>query len=151
MGIAGEDVRGSGSYMNESQLRKLKDPHFRFRLALHEAGHLVYAIRYGATHCTFHAAKGNRAAAVQMVFPPGSLEVGKTAKYAAAGGVVVRTLVQLSEDEKDSDADDFKIFETGLRKSGYSREQIQDIWIAAQNAIAQELRNPKFREFLTKF
>ena len=143
----------------------MKDPHNRLSVALHEAGHVLYARRAGATELRYHGPLEHPdrpgefgAAGVQPTFSLEGVHIDlpTMARWYCAGGVVKRVLCpHLSTD--DEDATDYEIFcqETGaLAKSPdgaaakLEPQEILDFWKSAQQDVERDLRSPALRREL---
>jgi hypothetical protein len=114
------------------------------QVAMHEAGHVLYAVRAGAVSVVFHGAKeidGMKGRAfVQGIYgrPVGSVEV---ALYFAAGGIAGRVL---ASDPTSGDRWDLVQFVKTVTAQSPNAPpgQIEQFWMLAQQQVEEHLAYP---------
>jgi hypothetical protein len=134
-----------------------QDPQRRLCVALHEAGHVLYARRAGAIDVKYYGPleypgkPGDIGeAGVKPVFPDSGvrIELIEIARWFWAGSVVKRILAP-SFWEDGEDGNDWEVFVGYANKLLAAlcptNEQLRQYWVQAQQDVEKDLRSPAFR------
>jgi hypothetical protein len=140
-----------------TEIALARDPPRRLAVALHEAGHVLYARRAGAIEIVYHGPLEYPGrpddlgeAGVQPVFPYTGAHIPllAMARWFSAGSVVKRVLAP-SFWEDGEDGTDWDVFVEYANKllaaSCPANEQLRQYWVQAQQDVERDLRSPAFR------
>lgn len=137
----------------------LKHEPIRLSVALHEAGHVVYALRASATDMKYHGPTEHpdfpgtygMAGVIIPVFPTGDgaiVELIAMARWYCAGGVVKSVLSpHLWTDDEDF-TDHVIYVQEAAKFESVTVEGIHGVWKRAQQDVERDLRSPAFRKQL---